>query len=306
MPNRSKVPLISVIVPCYKHEQFVESCLESIASQDHSRLELILVDDCSPDRTYEVADQFVSRNERRFERVILRKNKVNRGAHASLNRGLNFARGAYIAFMNSDDTYGDHRLAAIITRMQETGSEFGFSRIRTVDPQGVTCFTESLCHHATWRPAVVQRRFPSLSWGFLWRQLTASTGNIVVSAALARKVGPFSDLKYCHDWDYVLRATFYSEPVYVDEVDYLYRIHGSNSFRALTEVAGEDTKFVLHGHFRRVLGARPPNRLCAAPVHWPELFEALVDATQTRSYYEYIHRPYKAHHRTVDTLARMD
>lgn len=90
--------LVSVIVPVYKVEKYLNACVESVLRQTYKELELILVDDGSPDRCGEICDQYASIDAR--IRVIHQKNS---GPSAARNAGLDIATGAYIAFLDSDD-----------------------------------------------------------------------------------------------------------------------------------------------------------------------------------------------------------
>ncbi|HVV32350.1 MAG TPA: glycosyltransferase [Caulobacterales bacterium] len=296
-------PLVSVIIPSFRHERFIAPCLESVVNQTHRRLELILVDDCSPDATYEIAERFLAEHGRRFERVVLRRNQVNRGAHAGLNRGVGLATGDFLSLMNSDDAYAPTRVATLVDALMAEKRGFAFSRVQTVDENGAPDFSEALCHHVYWRPVLMRRRYPSLSWAMLAFQLTASTGNMVLRRALAERIGQFSNLRYCHDWDYVLRACFYDEPLYVPEPLYYYRVHGENSFRALTHHAVRETQSVVAAHLKRVMAAKPFNPLAPAPQNWPGLFEALIAACGHQATHEALYHPYKPRHKTIEPSA---
>jgi glycosyltransferase involved in cell wall biosynthesis len=292
-------PLVSVVIPSFRHEQFIANCLESIATQTYPAVEVILIDDASPDRSLDVADAVLTKYSSRFERILVLTNTVNRGAHFSLNRGLSVARGEYISFINSDDEYDRDRLHVMIDAMEKKGSGFGFSAVETIDEASAPTYRETLSFIVRYRPLLLEHRLPSLSWGFLSGQLTASTGNIVVSRSLADKVGEFADLKYCHDWDYTLRAIFFDEPVMVHEPLYRYRLHGGNSFRNLTEAAAMESEYVLSGYFRRVMTATPVNPLAPAPQNWPGMFMDLLELTEAKSFFERLYRPYRDYHRTV-------
>ena len=91
-------PLISVIVPVYKVEQYLDRCVQSIVSQTYENLEIILVDDGSPDRCGELCDGWAEKDSR--IRVI---HKENGGAASARNMGVDQCRGAYITFVDSDD-----------------------------------------------------------------------------------------------------------------------------------------------------------------------------------------------------------
>ncbi len=90
---------ISVIMPLYNAERFVGESIESVLTQTFRDFELIVVDDCSTDGSYAVAEEYA----RRDARIRLLRNERNRGAAETRNRGLDAARGEYIAFMDADD-----------------------------------------------------------------------------------------------------------------------------------------------------------------------------------------------------------
>lgn len=91
-------PLISVIVPVYKVEAYLARCIESILNQTYENIELILVDDGSPDRCPEICDQYARRDPR-----IVMIHKKNGGVSSARNAGLNVMRGAHVCFVDSDD-----------------------------------------------------------------------------------------------------------------------------------------------------------------------------------------------------------
>ena len=90
--------LISVIVPIYKVEDYLPKCVESIRNQTHSNLEIILVDDGSPDGCGAICDEFAKKDSR--IRVI---HKENGGLSDARNVGIEVAKGDYLAFVDSDD-----------------------------------------------------------------------------------------------------------------------------------------------------------------------------------------------------------
>ena len=90
--------LISVIVPVYKVEKYLDKCVQSIVDQTYRNLEIILVDDGSPDRCGEICDAWAAKDRR--IRVI---HTPNRGSSAARNTALDAAQGEWIAFVDSDD-----------------------------------------------------------------------------------------------------------------------------------------------------------------------------------------------------------
>lgn len=92
----------SVIVPLYKGKEYLEACIASVVEQTYTDWELILMDDGSPDDTYEFASEVISRYPDREIRLFRRN---NRGVAETRNECITLANGAYIAFMDQDDTF---------------------------------------------------------------------------------------------------------------------------------------------------------------------------------------------------------
>lgn len=90
--------LISIIVPVYKVEDYLDECISSIVNQTYENLEIILVDDGSPDRCPQICDNWAKADSR--VRVV---HKQNGGASSARNAGLEIAQGEYIGFVDSDD-----------------------------------------------------------------------------------------------------------------------------------------------------------------------------------------------------------
>lgn len=95
-------PLVSVLIPSWKHERYIRECIESVMLQNYSPMELLVIDDASPDGTLQVAESLRPQCEARFVRtVMLSKEKGNMAA--SCNMGLSMAQGEYIYLLASDD-----------------------------------------------------------------------------------------------------------------------------------------------------------------------------------------------------------
>ena len=91
-------PLVSVIVPVYRVEPYLRRCLDSLAEQSLKEIEIILVDDGSPDRCGEICEEYAARDQR--FRVI---HRANGGLSAARNTGIEAARAEYLMFVDSDD-----------------------------------------------------------------------------------------------------------------------------------------------------------------------------------------------------------
>ncbi|MET9258154.1 CDP-glycerol:glycerophosphate glycerophosphotransferase [Streptomyces sp. NPDC003717] len=111
------MPRFSVIVPAYRVQAYLHACLESVLSQSYPDLELIVVDDCSPDACAEIITEFATRDPR-VRPVHL---PANGGLGPARNAGMARARGDYLVFLDGDDTLTPGALAAVAGRVEETG-----------------------------------------------------------------------------------------------------------------------------------------------------------------------------------------
>lgn len=120
--------LISVIVPVYNVEAYLERCIRSVFAQTYSDWELILVDDGSPDRSPEICDRY-ARQDSRIQVI----HKQNGGLSSARNAGLDIKRGNYVTFLDSDDFWHPEYLQTLLTlceKKQADIAQCGFIRGR--------------------------------------------------------------------------------------------------------------------------------------------------------------------------------
>ena len=110
---------ISIIVPVYRAEAYLPGCLDSILAQTYEDLEIILVDDGSPDASGAICDEYALRDPR--VRVI---HKTNGGASSARNAGLDGATGRYVCFVDSDDLLPRTSVEALARAVEETGCQY--------------------------------------------------------------------------------------------------------------------------------------------------------------------------------------
>ena len=111
-------PEISVIVPCYNAERYLSLCLSSLAAQHAPDIEMILIDDGSTDATGAILDRFAETEARAIVVHV-----ANEGVSAARNRGIDRARGRYIAFMDADDALEEGALFALWRTAVHSGAQ---------------------------------------------------------------------------------------------------------------------------------------------------------------------------------------
>lgn len=112
--NNNSLPLITVVVPVYKVEQYLAECVDSILNQTYTNLEIYLVDDGSPDRCGEICNEYAKKDSR--IRVIHQENKGLSGAR---NSAIDVFKGEYITFVDSDDWISNEMIERLYKNLIE-------------------------------------------------------------------------------------------------------------------------------------------------------------------------------------------
>ena len=133
-----ELPLISVIVPIYNVENYLERCVESIIHQTYKNLEIILVDDGSPDNCPQMCDEWAKKDNR--IKVI---HKENGGLSDARNAGTMIASGELVAYIDSDDWIESKMFEDMYNRMQKDGSDIVASGVNWVEEDGSLIRVES-------------------------------------------------------------------------------------------------------------------------------------------------------------------
>lgn len=129
----STTPLISVIVPVYNVEKYIARCVESIACQTYPNLEIILVDDGSPDGSGKICDDFAERDDR--IKVI---HKRNGGLSSARNAGIDASNGQLIAFVDGDDYVAPEMYETLYGILTENNADMSICDCEFVEENGKT------------------------------------------------------------------------------------------------------------------------------------------------------------------------
>ena len=111
-------PLVSVVIPCYNHEQFVRDSIQSVIDQTYQNIELIIIDDGSKDSSVEIIEKMLPACEQRFVRFEFR-NRPNKGLSATLNESIAWSKGKYFAALASDDIILKNKINLQVKYMEE-------------------------------------------------------------------------------------------------------------------------------------------------------------------------------------------
>ena len=127
---------ISIIVPIYNVEKYLRKCIDSILNQSYDNLQIILVDDGSPDNCPKICDEYLNKDNR--IQVI---HKSNGGLSSARNAGIKVANGKYIAFIDSDDYIELNMIEKLVNAIEKSNADLCICGIRWVNKDG-TLFTK--------------------------------------------------------------------------------------------------------------------------------------------------------------------
>ncbi|MGL5683111.1 MAG: glycosyltransferase family 2 protein [Marinifilaceae bacterium] len=125
-------PLVSIIMPSYNSEAFIEESILSIINQTYTNWELLITDDCSKDNTQTIIQRYIQQD----SRIHLFTLKENGGAGVARNNSIKQAQGRYIAFCDSDDRWTDNKLDVQISYMQKHKIHLSYTSYYTCTEEG--------------------------------------------------------------------------------------------------------------------------------------------------------------------------
>ncbi|HIQ94700.1 TPA: glycosyltransferase family 2 protein [Candidatus Ventrenecus stercoripullorum] len=125
--------LISIVVPVYNAEKFLNDTIQTVLAQTYPNWELLLVDDCSSDDSVSIIKKFAAND----DRIHLLRNEKNSGAALTRNKGIEEAKGTYLCFLDADDLWEKEKLEKQLKFMKENHCAFSFTSYEFADSNGI-------------------------------------------------------------------------------------------------------------------------------------------------------------------------
>lgn len=123
-------PLVSIIIPVYNVENWIEKSLKSALNQTYSNIEYIIVDDCGSDKSMNVVQSMIQSNPQKIIRII--QHDKNKGLSEARNSGLSASKGSYVFFMDSDDEISEDCIELHLSALQNSDADFSDGNVRMV------------------------------------------------------------------------------------------------------------------------------------------------------------------------------
>ena len=232
------MPEISIIVPVYNVEQYLERCIESILAQTFTDFELILVDDGSTDLSKNICDNYKKIDNR--VRVIHKKNE---GVSKARNTGINISKGKYIQFIDSDDWIENDLLENILNRIKEDNSDivfFGFNYENEDDEliKVKNCKGNEIVYGYEQCLEKALKLYKEDLFGYTWCKLFKSSiikeNNILFN----------TNVSYCEDEEFTCKYYKYVKSVSIDKGIYYHYIYYFKNRCSLTTNRNDEDIYV--------------------------------------------------------------
>ncbi|MCA8157139.1 glycosyltransferase [Burkholderia contaminans] len=240
-------PRVSIIVTSYNYARFIGETIRSVIDQTLDSWELIIVDDCSTDDSWNVIQAY---QDPRIHAVRFDK---NRGACAAYNTALSLASGEFIASLDSDDVFAANKLAVQVDFLdQHPEVDICGTYLEEIDDAGNTVPSEN-CLYAPWFNKELDLNSPDC---WIWENHLCHSG-VLMRKSLHDRVGSFrEELTYSPDWNFWLRALAEGATFHVMPQELVrYRSHGSNithrNFDALMWEYADTSARTLHPYLVR-------------------------------------------------------
>ncbi len=132
MNNRYKNKTVSIIIPIYNSEKYIRDTIDSALNQTYEDIEVIVVDDCSTDKSKYIVEEYIKQN----KNIVYFLQDKNEGAAVARNKGISLAKGRYIAFLDSDDLWNSNKLKKQLELMNNNNAKISFTAIEMIDESG--------------------------------------------------------------------------------------------------------------------------------------------------------------------------
>lgn len=194
---KNKSPLVSVIVPVYNVEAYIENCIQSIVYQTYSNFEIIIVNDGTKDQSIQRIQHFLDK----YDNIHL-INQENQGLSAARNTGLDHAKGEYIAFVDSDDKVRPRYLENMVNLALETNAEIvrgSFKDFNNKPVDGwISDFETKPVTGQTGLSLFLKQRVSFVVWSSLYKKSLIDQHNLRFMPGILLEDGDFTTRAYLY------------------------------------------------------------------------------------------------------------
>jgi len=228
------LPLVSIVIPSYNHGRYLGAAIESILAQDYPRIELIVIDDGSTDRSVEILKAYGTR----FHWEV----QSNQGQVATMNRAWRMSRGEILGYLSADDLLLPRAVSAAVSCLrQNPDAVLSYCDFNLLDPDS-TVVRRVRTPEFDYREMVTKMICPPGPGAFFRRSAFEKAG------------GWHTAFRQNLDYEYWLRLGLHGRFVRIPDVLAAYRVHpGSQSFAATSQIKADEPVQIIEAYFESPL-----------------------------------------------------
>ncbi len=228
---------VSIVLPTYKGEDYLESAIRSVLAQSFEDWELLICDDCGGDRSLAIADQFAARDSRiRVVRAL-----KNRGLYGTLNRALDECGGQWtVILMQDDELRPDHLQTMVDCSLRFPSADALWAEIRLIDDTRKPVSTGQDTGRAELIPPTIAAWLSCLERGCIWTISGSFTRTSHLKAYRFR-----ADLPHASDFEFLLRTIRSVPMLYYERPLTTIRIHAAQTTNAHAKVSRDLIEYRL-------------------------------------------------------------
>lgn len=214
--------LVSILVPVYGVEKYIERCVRSLFEQTYDNLEYIFVDDCSPDNSIEILKRVMEDYPERKAQVRIIRHERNRGLAAARNTALDAAQGSFLSHVDSDDYLDRDAIRLLVEKQVETGADIVTGNYYIVGANGIKKAFESEYKD---QHEMSLKEISYSNTHHIWRRL--------ISSRLYRdhRIRVKEGVNFMEDWQQIAVLVYYAKSVArIDGHIYYYDCTNSSSY----------------------------------------------------------------------------
>lgn len=236
--------LVSIIIPVYNVDKYLDECLNSILNQTYKNLQLIIIDDGSTDNSTKIIEIY----EKKFSNMIFLRQQ-NKGVSVARNLGIQYITGDYVLFIDSDDFLEAHMIEKMVRKIKDENSDIAICGYKTYFGENMRenkCVNLQVEKNKRYTNIdVINMMLEYKIRGFLWNKL--------FSRKLINSNFKFDEGRYIEDWYPVFESIYCSKEIsFIVEPLYNYRQRSESCLHRLTSKKIDDYLYAINKIYRHI------------------------------------------------------
>lgn len=236
------MPLVSIVAVCYNHSRFVEETLDSIKAQTYTNIQLIIMDDCSQDKSAEIIKQWIERNQ---VDCLFISHEINKGLTKTLNEALEYCKGKYLQLISCDDVLLHDKISIQVEIFEKSAEKLAFiySDVMLINEES------NYLENTYFNKYNITNNPPC---GFIYYDLLKKNFipalSMLINVSVLNKIGRYSEKLFFEDLYFILKASKTHNAIGTTKTTACYRILNNSMSRNRSKKYILSLLHIYHSH----------------------------------------------------------